>query len=649
MKLRYPLLLVLSSVMFLSACNFSLAADVTPPPGYKPPTAVEDPAEATTGPLYPLVPPDPARGEVIYLEKCAPCHGETGLGDGPQAADLPNPAPAIGTVEVARLSAPAAWFKLVTQGNIERFMPPFRSLSDGERWDVVAYAQSLSLSADQLALGEQLYQDNCAECHGAGGQGDGPGAVAYAEPLPDFSDLELMAARSNAALYQAISDGIPSRGMPAFADRLAEEERWALADYLRSFMLAPAGGVTENLPESTLTPAADLVASDLLTSTGELSNTETLSATQALGVISGVVTNPSGGDLPVGESITLHAFDMADLVFTMTAPLNDDGLYLFENLEMPVGRSFFTTLDFEGVTYGSQFASVEEAGAALEMPINVYPSTTDSSLAMVDRLHFFFEFIDEQTLQVSELYIIVNPGNETLVASEQGQPVLSFTVPAEATNLQFSNEDMMSGIIQPSEQGFDIITPIRPTGDEGLPILFSYDMPYNRKLELSRPVDLLTNAVVILVPAGNIKVKGDQIQDVGTRDVEGGMQFQMYTGGNLSAGQTLDLTITGKPSEGEAAASNTNSTTGILIGIAALGLVLVVAGVWLYRRNLKVQPEQVADEAQGAEPAFESPEAVMDAILALDDLYQEGKLPEDAYLPRRAELKEQLRNLTKGE
>jgi hypothetical protein len=32
----------------------------------------------------------------------------------------------------------------------------------------------------------------------------------------------------------------------------------------------------------------------------------------------------------------------------------------------------------------------------------------------------------------------------------------------------------------------------------------------------------------------------------------------------------------------------------------------------------------------------------MDAILALDDLYQEGKLPEEAYLQRRSELKARL-------
>ena len=38
-------------------------------------------------------------------------------------------------------------------------------------------------------------------------------------------------------------------------------------------------------------------------------------------------------------------------------------------------------------------------------------------------------------------------------------------------------------------------------------------------------------------------------------------------------------------------------------------------------------------------------EDVMDAILALDDLYKEGQLPEEAYLERRRELKARLKEL----
>jgi hypothetical protein len=38
----------------------------------------------------------------------------------------------------------------------------------------------------------------------------------------------------------------------------------------------------------------------------------------------------------------------------------------------------------------------------------------------------------------------------------------------------------------------------------------------------------------------------------------------------------------------------------------------------------------------------------MDAIIALDDQYHAGNLPEEAYLERRSALKEKLRSLNPG-
>ena len=72
-------------------------------------------------------------------------------------------------------------------------------------------------------------------------------------------------------------------------------------------------------------------------------------------------------------------------------------------------------------------------------------------------------------------------------------------------------------------------------------------------------------------------------------------------------------------------------------------MVLVVAGVWIYLRN-RPEPEddQEDENATGRLRRQKAPNSIMDAILALDDLYQDGKLPEDAYLQRRAELKRRL-------
>ncbi|HNB37481.1 MAG TPA: hypothetical protein PK414_14745, partial [Anaerolineales bacterium] len=96
MKLRHLLLLAIGTIL-LAACNMTLAADVTPPPGYVPPTPVP-----TLGPLYPNSAPNIENGKVIFADKCAPCHGDTGLGNGPQSKDLPVSVIPIGLPEFAR-------------------------------------------------------------------------------------------------------------------------------------------------------------------------------------------------------------------------------------------------------------------------------------------------------------------------------------------------------------------------------------------------------------------------------------------------------------------------------------------------------------------------------------------------------------------
>ncbi|MCS6993625.1 MAG: cytochrome c, partial [Anaerolineales bacterium] len=137
------------SIVFLSflltGC-ISLAEDVTPPPGYMAPT----PAPTLSAEVFPASSPDVNSGAAIYAEKCAPCHGVTGQGDGPQAAQLPVVVPPLGRPDYAFDKSPVRWYQIVTQGNLQNFMPGFTSLSDQQRWDVVAYALSLSVSAEQV-------------------------------------------------------------------------------------------------------------------------------------------------------------------------------------------------------------------------------------------------------------------------------------------------------------------------------------------------------------------------------------------------------------------------------------------------------------------------------------------------------------------
>jgi hypothetical protein len=263
-----------------------------------------------------------------------------------------------------------------------------------------------------------------------------------------------------------------------------------------------------------------------------------------------------------------------------------------------------------------------------------------------DRLHLFLEFLDDRTVRVIELYVMSNPTNMTIVPAGEGQPTISFKLPEGATNLQFQDGELGGRYIQTAD-GFGDTIPIRP-GSGSYELLYGYDMPYDRKLDLVHPLPVPADALVVLSPENGVKVKGESLVDAGTRDVQGA-KYRLYNGGSLPAGSNLSLTISGRPVSGSATLI-AGSSTDLVIGLAVFGTALIIAGVWLFRRtrsNRATVSEASGDGQTSVEfvAVSDNPEALMDAIIALDDLYQSGQLPESAYLERRAKLKERLREI----
>ncbi len=83
------------------------------------------------------------------------------------------------------------------------------------------------------------------------------------------------------------------------------------------------------------------------------------------------------------------------------------------------------------------------------------------------------------------------------------------------------------------------------------------------------------------------------------------------------------------------------------MGLWALGVALIFAAGWLYIRARNGRTDQDGldlDEQRLAEQEGEDVDTSLDAILALDDQYQAGELPKDAYLKRRAELKSKIKD-----
>ena len=104
-------------------------------------------------------------------------------------------------------------------------------------WIVPAEYKSLknplTPSESNLNAARQIYVDECAQCHGDGGKGDGPEARSH-YPLPaDLTDPKLLANVADGEIFYQISEG--RRPMPSFKGRLTEHQRWKLVLFVRSF------------------------------------------------------------------------------------------------------------------------------------------------------------------------------------------------------------------------------------------------------------------------------------------------------------------------------------------------------------------------------------------------------------------------------
>lgn len=88
-------------------------------------------------------------------------------------------------------------------------------------------------SALSIAKGLHLYQQHCAVCHGEAGYGDGPAARGLAKKPADLT-AKHTADHTAGDLFWWLTHGIKRSPMPGFKDRLSEEERWDLINFLRA-------------------------------------------------------------------------------------------------------------------------------------------------------------------------------------------------------------------------------------------------------------------------------------------------------------------------------------------------------------------------------------------------------------------------------
>jgi len=166
---------------------------------------------------------DPAstpEGQSLFAQFCVSCHGDRI----PSSQDL----------EAARLT--------IASGGPHQTMPVWGEVLTPEQLDaLVAYTLNAA-KGTSLEIGQQLFTQNCAQCHGDFGEG-GPNPTRPNDIIAPISSAEYLKTRDNLTLRAIISQGQPNFGMSPFGSSsggpLDDDEVDAIVAYMRSWQDNP--------------------------------------------------------------------------------------------------------------------------------------------------------------------------------------------------------------------------------------------------------------------------------------------------------------------------------------------------------------------------------------------------------------------------
>jgi mono/diheme cytochrome c family protein len=564
-----------------------------------------------------------AIGLDLYQERCANCHGPEGMGDGEIAGSLPRPPRDYTNADFQHTAVPFDLFMALTNGIPAGAMPPFgptssNPLSETDRWRLVSAIYALGANELTLAVGADIYQTSCAECHGEDGR---------ELPAADLTDPIFWVEQSNAQLLAAlqISETAEHDGL-----ELGDADGRALFHFMRLSFDEPAA-IMAPLP---------------------------------LASVSGQVTNGSlNAPLTGGAEARLRAFTAElDVALDVTTPVDADGFYQFslENEASP-GWFYRVTVMHNGLEFNSNFDQLSRQNPALELPVTVFDTTTDSAAIRIDQLHIIVDFIPGY-MRVGQLYSFSNMATAVYVGptGSAANGTVTVNLPANAEDVFFEralggmeqfvpvNEIISTG----SEYAYTL--PLRP-GQGSLNLLVQYVVPYESSVTLRHPLAYDVQNVNMVLPADNSLRLGNEGN---WREMEqaqfGDGAFRSFSGAPRSAGSEFVLSLSGRPTvgaDGQPMAARDQTVELLLGGAALLLVVAAVAFFWQRQQQAKtaVAEEDYDSDYDSDEDSDEEedgdfdPADLLQAIADLDASYEAGEISEKLYKRQRMALKEALK------
>ncbi len=167
----------------------------------------------------------------------------------------------------------------------------------------------IPVTTPSLTRGAEVYNRECAACHGSRGRGDGPAGRALTPAPANLADHASLADVTPLAFYQRVTIGVAGTAMPAYESRLSAEDRWAVAAYASTLRQDTPGGVVPASLRS-FPVVAELSDSQVLAALGPGSDRAGLGAVRGF-QDAGVSADEVGAAFGAVRARLRHASDLA--------------------------------------------------------------------------------------------------------------------------------------------------------------------------------------------------------------------------------------------------------------------------------------------------------------------------------------------------
>lgn len=489
-------------------------------------------------------------------------------------------------------------------------------------------------SSPPLAIvGESIYQQNCAPCHGAQGMGDGPTSPDLTVPATAFADPAAIWNLTPAQLFHTTKFGRIENLMPPWRNELNDNQIWQAVAYAWSLhtteseTTAGAALYAQSCanchgpqgagdgPEATgdlaslADPALAISKSqaDWLTgwqsahpeAGGEWTEEERRSVLEYLrtftyippwenayrpgaGVITGSATQGTPAGTPVaGLTATLEAYAGFTPLTAFTTTINAAGVYTFTNLATDPGINYLVSVSAKGIRYSSAILNFTADSAPLASQVMVYETTDDPSGLAISRLHWI---VDTQpgAVMVGEVFSFGNQADRTYT----GQPVaevdapvtVAMTVPPGAQEITFENGVIGERFRQVGELVYDT-TPVLP-GADSRQIIMRYLLPHEGKeLEFSQTFQYPVGQMTLLIaelPQLEVEIPGFSLA---SRETFQNQTYQLWSPDG-DPPQNITVRMTGLLAEGDVDPRTLPGSTGAVDGAPAAATVVTLLEPW---------------------------------------------------------------------